>query len=243
MLKKYERFQLYVLAICNAKNFSPMWPKVAVRCWQFLLITWWCLLHVGFLFDFILPSEPPTFVKKLPSLVIVDEGSVLSLCCEAVGSPPPKVEWSRAGNVHSPDTSLAFQEQGCLVFNTVEFNSHGKYVCRARNRIGLAETTTAVVVKRKGAFWSIIWYAIIPATKHSSHTNLRDQFCLDNNSSSPLKLISTVQNFKHRKNYCMVKHLEAFFWKIKEGAALKLTGDKFVIVVVSDDILPMRDSK
>ena len=41
----------------------------------------------------------------------------------------------------------------------------------------------------------------------------------------------------------MVKHLEAFFWKIKEGAALKLTGDKFVIVVVSDDILPMRDSK
>ena len=216
MLKKYERFQLYVLAICNAKNFSPMWPKVAVRCWQFLLITWWCLLHVGFLFDFILPSEPPTFVKKLPSLVIVDEGSVLRLCCEAVGSPPPKVEWSRAGNVQSPDTSLAFQEQGCLVFNTVEFNSHGKYVCRARNRIGLAETTTSVVVKRKGAFWSIKWFAIIPAIKHSFHTNLRDQFCHDSNTSSPLKLISIAQNFKHRKNYCMVKHLEAFFWKIKD---------------------------
>ena len=171
MLKKYERFQLYVLAICNAQNFSPMWPKVAVRCWQFLLITWWCLLHVGFLFDFILPSEPPTFVKKLPSLVIVDEGSVLNLCCEE-------------------------QEQGCLVFNTVEFNSHGKYVCRARNRIGLAETRTSVVVKRKGAFWSIIWFAIIPAIKHSSHTNLRDQFCHDSNTSNPLKLISIAQNFQ-----------------------------------------------
>ncbi|RMX55772.1 hypothetical protein pdam_00020921, partial [Pocillopora damicornis] len=94
-------------------------------------------------------KEPPTFVKKLPSLVIVDEGSVLNLCCDAVGSPPPKVEWSRAGNVHSADTSLAFQERGCLKFNTVEFNSHGKYVCRARNRIGLAETTTSVVVKEK----------------------------------------------------------------------------------------------
>ena len=68
-----------------------------------------------------------------------------------MGSPPPKVEWSRAGNVHSADTSLAFQEQGCLELNTVEFNSHGKYVCRARNRIGLAETTTSVVVKEKGA--------------------------------------------------------------------------------------------
>ena len=101
---------------------------------------------------FILPSEPPTFVKKPPSKIIVDKGSVLSLCCEAVGSPPPKVEWLRAGNVRSADTSLAFQEQGCLELNTVEFNSHRKYVCRARNRIGLAETTTSVVVKRKGAF-------------------------------------------------------------------------------------------
>ena len=90
---------------------------------------------------FILPSEPPTFVKKPPSKIIVDKGS-----------PPPKVEWLRAGNVRSTDTSLAFQEQGCLELNTVEFNSHGKYVCRARNRIGLAETTTSVVVKRKGAF-------------------------------------------------------------------------------------------
>ena len=101
---------------------------------------------------FILPSEPPTFVKKPPSKIIVNKGSVLSLCCEAVGSHPPKVEWLHAGNVRSADTSLAFQEQGCLELNTVEFNSHGKYVCRARNRIGLAETTTSVVVKRKGAF-------------------------------------------------------------------------------------------
>ena len=38
----------------------------------------------------------------------------------------------------------------------------------------------------------------------------------------------------------MVKHLEAFFSKLKEGAALKVIGDKFVIVVVSDDILPSR---
>ena len=38
----------------------------------------------------------------------------------------------------------------------------------------------------------------------------------------------------------MVKHLEAFFSKLKEGAALKVIGDKFVIVLVSDDILPSR---
>ena len=63
---------------------------------------------------FILPSEPPTFVKKPPSKIIVDKGSVLSLCCEAVGSPPPKVEWLRAGNVRSTDTSLP-RTQHCWV--------------------------------------------------------------------------------------------------------------------------------
>ena len=164
MLKRIIGFSCIFLLFCCLLLLS-------CYCWRLLLITWCCLLHVGFWIDFTLPSEPPTFVKKLPSLVIVDEGSVLSLCCEAVGSPPPNVEWSRARQVHSADTSLAFEEQGCLEYNPVGFNSDGKYVCRARNRFGLAETTTTVVVTTKGVFKSIIWLAIIPVIKYSLHTN------------------------------------------------------------------------
>ena len=169
MLKSIISFSCIFLLFSTLKVFSDV--TKSCYCWRLLLITWCCLLHVGFWIDFTLPSEPPTFVKKLPSLVIVDEGSVLSLCCEALGSPPLNVEWSRARQAHSADTSLAFEEQGCLEYNPVGFNSNGTYVCRARNRFGLAETTTSVVVKRKGFFQSIIWFAIILVTQYSLHTN------------------------------------------------------------------------
>ena len=79
----------------------------------------------------------------------MDEGSVLSFFCKAVGFSLPSVEWSRPRHVHSSDTSVAYQEQGWLQFNPVEYNSDGKYVCRARNRFGLAETTIKVAVKGK----------------------------------------------------------------------------------------------
>ena len=70
-------------------------------------------------------------------------GTTLSICCEAAGSPRPRIEWSRSQKFS--DSTLAFQENGCLVVNTAEENSDGDYICRATNRFGLAETTTAVI--------------------------------------------------------------------------------------------------
>ena len=77
----------------------------------------------------------------------VVQGSTLSLCCQATGSPPPNVQWSRVEQ--SPDTTLAYQQNGCLEINPVKFNSDGDYICQARNRFGIAETTTTVVVTMK----------------------------------------------------------------------------------------------
>ena len=83
--------------------------------------------------------------SKPPPQVAVAQGSTLSLCCEASGSPPPKVQWSRAGQ--SPASTLVFQEKGCLEINPVKYNSDGYYICQARNPFGLAETTTTLILK------------------------------------------------------------------------------------------------
>ena len=93
------------------------------------------------------------FTTKPPSQFIVELGTTLSICCEAEGSPDPRIEWSRAQQ--SPDSTLAFQENGCLVVNTAKKNSDGDYICRATNRFGLAETTTAVIAPASIGFVSV----------------------------------------------------------------------------------------
>ncbi len=88
-----------------------------------------------------LSLEPPVITSKPLSKVVVVPGSRLSLCCEATGSPPPNVKWSRADQ--SFVSTLAFQENGCLEINTA--SSDADYICSATNRYGLAETTTRVI--------------------------------------------------------------------------------------------------
>ena len=93
-------------------------------------------------------AEPPKISNRPPSQITANEGSTLSLCCEAKGSPSISVLWAR--DRQSSDSTLAFQENGCLEINPVKYNSDGDYICQARNRFGLAETTTTVIVNTKG---------------------------------------------------------------------------------------------
>ena len=107
--------------------------------------------------------ESPVITKKPPSQVFVDGGSSLRLCCEAKGSPPPKVQWSRADQ--TSDSTLAFQEKGCLAFDTVKYktySSEGDYICRATNRIGFAEITTTVIVNKGCVFDSAYNHFVDP---------------------------------------------------------------------------------
>ena len=99
--------------------------------------------------------EPPIFTKKPSSQVVVERGSTISLCCEAIGSPRPRIEWSRAPQ--SSYMPAAFQENGCLDVNTAKENSAGDYICSSRNRFGLAETLTTVIVTLTG-FVSIPYF-------------------------------------------------------------------------------------
>ena len=111
--------------------------------------------------------EPPTFTKKAPSQVVVERGSTISLCCDATGSPRPRIEWSRAQQ--SSYLPPVFQENGCVEVNTAKENSAGDYICRSTNRLGLAETLTKVIVPLAGfgyclsswLFWNRLPFMIL----------------------------------------------------------------------------------
>ena len=106
----------------------------------------------------VFPLEPPTIISKPTSQVSVVQGSTLRLCCEATGSPPPKVQWSRFHQ--TSDSTLAFQQDGCLEIKPVKYNSDGDYICQAKNRFGLAETTTTVIVHTKGCVFHAPYYLV-----------------------------------------------------------------------------------
>ena len=118
-----------------------------------------------------LSSEPPVFTNKPPSQVLPVRGSILSLCCEATGSPRPRIEWLRT---QQPSyLPLTFrQENGCLEVSTT---GDENYICRATNQFGRAETATAIImsINLKGSMFCIFdisypYVDCIPATMSSN---------------------------------------------------------------------------
>ena len=103
--------------------------------------------------------ELPVFTSKPVSKLSVSRGSTLSLCCEAAGSPPPKIEWSRAES--STYSRLLLQQKGCLTINTAKEEGYGSYTCRATNSYGVAQTSTLVTVTGISA-WSVILPSLPP---------------------------------------------------------------------------------
>lgn len=107
-------------------------------------------------------KEQPSFTAKPPSFVIALPGMIVNLCCEAAGSPAPKVEWSHAR--WSPSSKIYFQQNGCLAV-TRKDGEQDSYTCRATNSFGMTQTTTTVIgyiescasmpgeVTRSGQYW------------------------------------------------------------------------------------------
>ena len=79
----------------------------------------------------------------------------MTLCCEASGSPRPNIEWYQ-GQKSSVSFPL-FQKDGCLLIKMGEENVD--FICRAKNRFGLVETTTLVIAEILGG---IIYELLLP---------------------------------------------------------------------------------
>ena len=111
---------------------------------------------------FFLFSEPPKFTKRPPTLVGAFPGTNVTLCCEALGSPRPKVEWFQA---QKPSVLLpVFQEDGCLLIKVVKENDRVDFICQAKNGFGLAETTTTVIAAQLRGI--IYWLLLLQSLKN-----------------------------------------------------------------------------
>nr|XP_057906676.1 basement membrane-specific heparan sulfate proteoglycan core protein isoform X5 [Doryrhamphus excisus] len=90
-----------------------------------------------------LPSAPRAFVPE--PLMVVVEGHTATLRCEAHGSPPPIVTWSKLRS------SLPWQHKvvdNHLVLHNVGRQDSGEYICTATNTMGTTEVTITLNVEK-----------------------------------------------------------------------------------------------
>ncbi|KAM6930619.1 hemicentin-1 [Xenentodon cancila] len=93
---------------------------------------------------------PPSISGEttVPREVQVTQDSVVTLECQAAGSPPPQISWLKDGHplLLSPRTRL-LSGDSLLRISPVQLSDSGVYTCVARSRAGLAELSYDVQVQ------------------------------------------------------------------------------------------------
>ncbi|XP_068234682.1 papilin isoform X9 [Palaemon carinicauda] len=93
-------------------------------------------------------GTPPRIVRIDPK-VNAEENYVVSLRCETIGAPTPKVTWFRGNyEVDTEGGSSRFRvlPNGSLQIVNIEKSDAGEYRCKATNSLGTAEKTTSFTV-------------------------------------------------------------------------------------------------
>ena len=111
------------------------------------------------------PQAPPVFVQKLQDIPPVQEGQNVHFEAklEPVGDPNMKVEWLLNGKPLTVGSRFrTYNDFGFVALDIVGVTSleRGQYVCRASNKLGVAETCAAVEVLVKSD--------IVTETEHES---------------------------------------------------------------------------
>ncbi|XP_056280235.1 basement membrane-specific heparan sulfate proteoglycan core protein isoform X13 [Pseudoliparis swirei] len=91
-------------------------------------------------------SQVPTVPRaSVPEpLMVVVEGQIATLRCEAHGLPPPTITWSK---LRSPLPWRHNLENNSLVLPTVGRQDSGEYICSATNNMGTSEVTIMLDVE------------------------------------------------------------------------------------------------
>ena len=86
---------------------------------------------------------PPVFTKIPDRAITVRKRFTASIVCEAFGSPPPVIQWSRAFSVPLPQ-GRSVVVNGTLKISRFSPQDSGSYQCKATNKLGSITTITAL---------------------------------------------------------------------------------------------------
>lgn len=95
-------------------------------------------------------------------MVTVQETQLTWLPCKAEGLPLPEVTWGRVyGSL--PDGRHVIHNNGTIVISGTLHRDGGMYVCQAKNVLGIAKSTTLLIVH--GTNYALVKPSTIPKFK------------------------------------------------------------------------------
>lgn len=78
-----------------------------------------------------------------PEKLTAQQGSTIEVRCDATGSPPPLVKWTK---LHAPENANFEQIGPILRITNAQPSDRGVYVCVASNVHGLVQNSTIIEV-------------------------------------------------------------------------------------------------
>ena len=138
--------------------------QVSVVHYELKCLVWYFFLLALFCFCFVIISVPPQFIKTPERVIKVTANSLASVSCQAFGSPPPMIVWSR-GLVPLPRGRNTVVN-GTLNISNFSPQDVGPYQCKATNKLGSVTslTTLRYVKQGKDQLWMNVFYTTIPMT-------------------------------------------------------------------------------
>ncbi|XP_015175534.1 PREDICTED: protein sidekick isoform X1 [Polistes dominula] len=94
--------------------------------------------------------EKPTFITELKRETLSDYGSTVTLSCDAVGVPPPKISWffNTEPINHLVGSRYEIEEDGSLTIKKLTMDDSGMFQCLASNDAGEASSYTWLKAKK-----------------------------------------------------------------------------------------------
>ncbi|KAK2580567.1 hypothetical protein KPH14_007691 [Odynerus spinipes] len=94
--------------------------------------------------------EKPTFITELKRETLSDYGSTVTLSCDAVGVPPPKISWffNTEPINHLLGSRYEIEEDGSLTIQKLTMDDSGMFQCLASNDAGEASSCTWLKAKK-----------------------------------------------------------------------------------------------